>query len=241
MRPKVDAPVFFDTDGSVINYGNRWPEGPPDDSYSVATNRERFAPLHVVADSLIHYLVANYQVRVEEGMELLETVGERPFGPPAAEDIVRVIRLVPEEDCSPITFIYTSYPGIYVYAGLLGSFGYPACGCDACDETWESAVQELEEDVLAIVGGRYRESVDLDTSGRSFSRPGMHPDLGPGRSCGWQIEGPERSFRRSSTFEADAVGPSTLKMMERQLRELAEVTPDGSWKAWPVNRDDGSG
>ncbi|WP_424980865.1 DUF6226 family protein [Microbacterium sp. S308A+] len=35
-----------------MSYGSRWGGSPPEDSYSVETNLERFAPLHTVADAL---------------------------------------------------------------------------------------------------------------------------------------------------------------------------------------------
>lgn len=41
-----------DTDGQVIDYGNRWGGGsPPEDGYSVETHPERFAPLPVAEAS----------------------------------------------------------------------------------------------------------------------------------------------------------------------------------------------
>lgn len=36
---------------------------------------------------------------------------------------------------APLTFGFTSYPGLILHAGLLHDFAYPICGCDACDET----------------------------------------------------------------------------------------------------------
>ena len=57
VRPLIEAPVFRDADGAVINYGSRWHGSPPEDTYSVDTHPERFAPLHVVADALIGLFV----------------------------------------------------------------------------------------------------------------------------------------------------------------------------------------
>lgn len=234
-RPEIESLVFFDEGGNVIDYGNRWPEGPPDDSYSAITHPERFAPLHAVADSLIRYLASNYQVHVDEGIALLRGIGERPFDLPDAEDIDRVVRLVPEgEDCSPLLFVYTSYPGLCIYAGMLGAFIYPDCGCDACDETWEGAVESLEEDVLAIVGGRYREMVDVNPLRRIGYRPGLGIEVGMGRTYGWQLEGADGSSSKGSVGDASAFDASVLKATKKRLKALAEVTAEGNWKAWPI-------
>lgn len=69
VRPSIDTPVFHDTDGQVVNYGNRWGGPPPEESYSVDTHPERFAPLHAVADSLIAHLRDTYDVELMESAE----------------------------------------------------------------------------------------------------------------------------------------------------------------------------
>ena len=43
-------------------------------------------------------------------------------------------------------------PGIYMQAGLLNDFQFPACGCDACDSTWAAEASELEQLVQAPQG-----------------------------------------------------------------------------------------
>ena len=65
-RPMLPAPTFIDSTGAAISYGNRWPDGPPDDAYGVESNLERFAPLHSVADALIAYLRREYRVTISE-------------------------------------------------------------------------------------------------------------------------------------------------------------------------------
>jgi hypothetical protein len=55
-------------------------------------------------------------------------------------------------------FVFTSYPGVVLHAGLLNDFTHPVCGCDACDETWQSVAAEMERQVLAVAGGGYRET-----------------------------------------------------------------------------------
>lgn len=235
QRPKIEQRVFFDEDGNVISYGHRWPEGPPDERYSAITHPERFAPLRVVADALVSHLVTDYDVRVSGGMGLLDAVGERVYALPSAADVDRVARFIPnDEDCSPMVFVYTSYPGLCVYPGLFGAFVYLNCGFDACDETWESAAEELEEDVLAVVRGTYRETVNLNPLRKIGYRSGLGINVGMGRTYGWQFDGPDGSPRASSVSDASDVELRALKAMKKRLRALAEVNPEGSWKAWPV-------
>lgn len=155
IRPSIEAPVFLDADGSVIDYGNRWHGSPPEDTYSVETHPERFAPIHRVADALIAHLGETYDVEIDEAAE---TVGD--LMRPAFHDVVRAIRVRPRAPtCAPLTFVFTAYPGIYVHAGLLHDFPYPICGCDACDSNWEAEADELERQVFAVVSGNYRETI----------------------------------------------------------------------------------
>jgi hypothetical protein len=65
QRPSIDARVFRNADGLLIDYGNRWAGSPPEDTYSVDTHPERFAPLHEVADALITHVCDSYDVEVE--------------------------------------------------------------------------------------------------------------------------------------------------------------------------------
>ena len=132
VRPLIEAPVFRDADGAVINYGSRWHGSPPEDTYSVDTHPERFAPLHVVADALIAHLRETYDVEVDEGVEVAADLLR-----PAFHDVVRAVRIRPNDPkCASLTLVFTAYPGIYMHAGLLHDFHYPVCGCDACDSNW---------------------------------------------------------------------------------------------------------
>jgi hypothetical protein len=160
-RPPIDAPVFRDAAGQVIAYGHRWGgNSPPDDSYSVTSNLERFRPLHAVAGALIEFLRSTYDVAVSEGHEgdILHT----------RSDIVRATRITPRDPAAaPLTFVFTSFPSVIVHAGVLTDFLYPFCGCDACDESWEGAAEEMEWQALAVAAGNFSES---HWSGRRFSR-----------------------------------------------------------------------
>ncbi len=155
VRPAVSPRVFRDAAGEVIEYGERWAgHSPPDDSYSVTSNLDRFAPLHAVADALIRYLVAAYDVEVTEDPAFAaDLIHER-------HDVIRAVRLAPnKQDAATLTFVFTSFPSVIIHAGMLHDFLYPICGCDACDETWESQADEMEWQIPAVVAGRFREYV----------------------------------------------------------------------------------
>lgn len=118
VRPLIEAPVFRDADGAVINYGSRWHGSPPEDTYSVDTHPERFAPLHVVADALIAHLRETYDVEVDEGVEVAADLLR-----PAFHDVVCAVRIRPNDPkCASLTLVFTAYPGIYMHAGLLHDF-----------------------------------------------------------------------------------------------------------------------
>lgn len=157
-RPTIDSPVFRDADGHVIDYGNRWGGPPPDDTYSVDTHPERFAPLHTVADALITHLCETYDVHVDEGQD---AAADLMASPAYHDEVVRAVRIRPNDPaCASLTLVFTDYPGIRMHAGLLNDFHYPVCGCDACDSNWQAEADELERHVFAVVTGNYRESVE---------------------------------------------------------------------------------
>ncbi|MGY3128724.1 hypothetical protein ACVWW9_002253 [Agrococcus sp. UYP33] len=181
QRPSIDVAVFRDAAGEVIDYGDRWGgEMPPEDTYSVDTHPERFAPIHAVADALIAHLRAAYDVDLDEGDEVVADLLH------AARDLERAVRIRPRDPASAsLTVVFTDYPGVFVHAGLLHDFHFPVCGCDACDSTWKAEAGELERLVLAVVGGHYREHIgpgfrplvehsltfaDGSTSGRTSAR-----------------------------------------------------------------------
>lgn len=204
MRPSIYATVFRDADGQIIDYGRRWQGSPPEDTYSVDTHPERFAPIHAIADALITYLRDAYDVEVDEDVETATDLLH-----PAYHDVVRAVRIQPsDEACAPLTMVFTAYPGVYMHAGLLHDFHYPVCGCDACDSTWEGEVDDLEKQVFAVVTGNYSESIER---GPWVSHSFTYPD---GTSSG-------RS--RAKGLPADR-----LKTARRILRNRAE-----GWAAWP--------
>lgn len=151
-RPRIGQVTFRDAAGDVIDYGNRWAGrgGPPDDSYSVLEHSERFAPLHTVAEALIDYLVSTYEVDVEEGYP---DTDDHIYAP-KPDEVVRSVRITPKAaSCATLVFFFTTLPGVHINAGVLFDARYPSCGCNACDEEWESTADELEWQTLSIAGG----------------------------------------------------------------------------------------
>ncbi len=139
VRPGWPDPVLRDRAGIVIDYGSRWNEsGPPADTYSIDSHPERFAPLHLVADALIEHLVQTYDVKASRDALHARDFLRHP-------DLERVTRLTPNHwAAAPLTFGFTTYPGLILHAGLVHDFTYPTCGCDACDETAVGQVELLD-------------------------------------------------------------------------------------------------
>ena len=209
IRPSVVEQTYYDADGAVIDYGHRWgSEGPPPDSYSVDSHPERFTPLRHIADALIDYLGRTYQVEVSEELRFAQDLRY-----PRA-DALRAVRLVPAEaDAAVLTFVFTVYPGIVLHAGLLHDFVYPICGCDACDETWQSAAAELESVVQIVASGGYREEV-IESAHQA-------------RICCY-LRAEDGSRNSSSWVDASAEGGAELSAAAARLTELP-----GGWMPWP--------
>jgi hypothetical protein len=148
VRPTRSTRVFRDETGRVIEYGNRWEGGPPEWAYRVTTNPERFEPLHLVAGQLVDHLIRVYQVGASDARDLARTLEDEP------PDFVRLVRLSPERaDGEPLTIVFTSFPGVVIYAGSRFSEAFPACGCDACDDTSDDVADWLEKRVLTLASG----------------------------------------------------------------------------------------
>ncbi len=222
-RPQIDLPTYRDDAGTPIPYGHRWPDSPPEDSYSRTSNLDRFAPLHAVGAGLIDWLAAEFDVTVTEG------------APPALsherDDIVRSVRIDPSDPmAAPLGFVFTSFPSVFLRAGVLHQSVAPVCGCDACDEEWESSADELEQLVIAVTSGRFAERV----RGREVAY--LARSDGGGRS-GMEHE--------------SSVDPARLDAARERLRTLEKLTPirldpiDRAdrhaftpWRAWPPRTRD---
>jgi hypothetical protein len=171
-RPGVKARKFRDESGAVIPYGSRWAGLPPDDAYSRVSNLERFAPLQTVANALIEHLRAAYRADIAP----LAT----PFTTPAT---TKLIAVTPEHtDAAPLVFRFTDFPGVLLRAGVRCSAAFPACGCDACDEAWEEAADDMERLVFAVTDGRFSERIDFARDGKATVGHGIETLGGPRRS-----------------------------------------------------------
>lgn len=233
-RPQIRDAEFYDASGQVIEFGNRWANrgacGPPEDSYSVDEHTERFAPLHIVAEALIGHLAETFDVDIEEGVHI---VADLPHGP-RTDQTVRAVRFTPRHDTSaPLTLVLTTYPSVHLHAGVLFSTGYPSCGCNACDETWQSAADELEWQVFAITGGTFAEAVSEPRRPKwSFSfRGGLVQ--GMGQTVSHRLRAIDSSTEVSGETRADVVPPALLARAQATLARLALVTPNGRWQPWP--------
>ncbi|NLF05967.1 MAG: hypothetical protein GX593_13330 [Actinomycetales bacterium] len=208
VRPAVESPVFYDAQGQVIEYGSRWPDSPPVDTYSVVTHPERFDPLRAVAEALIAHLQETFEVDIIEGPEAVEQM-LRP-----REDAIRTVRIEPRDpSCAPVTIQIDSYPGVEVEAGLLERAWFPPCGCDACDETWESAAEGLEQLVLAVVDG------------------GFWEQPGPFGSSWVEIGHEHPEGRQSGSVDASQYPAARLEALRDPRRPTS-----GRWASWPRRR-----
>ncbi|WP_291382187.1 DUF6226 family protein [Demequina sp.] len=210
VRPVIAPQEFRNADGRVVPYGERWGMGsPPDDAYSVLTHPERFQPLHEIARALIAYLERNYDVAVSEDPAHL---ADLPREMVTATSATTAVRLTPgNPNAAPITVTFTPHPGIVIIAGVLYVEPFPACGCDACDDTWKSESDRLESEVFAIVAGGLTEQPPTMRH-RSFRHRLTRAD-------GWS----------SGEVNTDGFSPERRASARERLKELG-----GSWAAWSV-------
>ncbi|WP_435300645.1 DUF6226 family protein [Timonella sp. A28] len=205
VRPKIVNPVFYDDDGHVIEYGNRWENSAPQNSYFQESHAERFAPLHPIAEALLTYLSDTYDVEIVEGEK---AVAE--FVQPA-KDFLRAVSVRPRDASSvSLTFVFTAGPAVIVQIGSLNTFYYPSCSCDGCDSTWYEEAEELEALVHAVVHGNYCETFKGSHS-LQVEYAYSHPN--------GNVSGP---------VNTDVISKERLKEAEQAWRRL----PFG-WTEWP--------
>jgi hypothetical protein len=209
LRPHMPATTYFSRKGVPIPYGRQWgADGPDPDSYSVDSHPERFAGLHIVARALIDHLTAVYDVDVHEDPV---HAGELLIEP---KDVLRAVRVTPRRSgTASLTFVLTTYPGVVVHAGVLHDFPFPVCGCDACDETAESAAERMELLVLAVAAGGYSERFPV----------GMR------RWSEYTVTAVDGSGSESGQGEPGPVGEARLHDAEIRLRDAA-----AGWSPWPL-------
>ncbi len=206
-RPDIAPLVFVDADGEAIDYGNRWSDPPPTESYSVTVHPQRYAPLHTVTTALIDHLGDTYDVEIEEGDPVVADLLAAP-----SWEVPRAVRVRPRDlECAALTFVFTSFPGLMVHAGLLQDFPFPLCGCDACDTTWQREADELEELVFAVVSGNFSESVER----RDAEVAAWYQVRYPNGSTG--------GFSNTITVPAERLAAA---------KPVLQRLPSG-WRAWP--------
>jgi hypothetical protein len=144
-------------------------------------------------------------VTVEQGPLIADDLLRLP------KDVVRAVRVVPHEStAAPLTFVLTSFPGVYIHAGLLHDFHFPICGCDACDDDVRDLVEDLEWSVRTVVSGGYSERFDS----------------GPESWVEFVLEEPGFGTRSGRSRTED--------LPEERVKSARSVLPpEGHWMPWP--------
>ena len=114
---------------------------------------------------------------------------------------------------APIALTETG-PCVEVEAGALFRAIIPSCTCDACDETAESAADELERTLLAVAAGGLRERFPVGRRAWQLTQLVSLGGEGRSRSSGAAPELPEEVREQKAAV----------------LRDL----DDGWWPAWPL-------
>ncbi|MGO2660688.1 DUF6226 family protein [Mycetocola reblochoni] len=233
IRPQIGSAVFRDDAGGVIAYGARWDDrdgSPPEESYSVVSHPERFAPLHLVATAVVDELVRRFDVDVEEGAQQVDGL----LGAPDPARVVRAIRLTPrDEACAPLVVVLTDFPGIWVSAGVLHTAAYPSCGCDACDEVWTDAADEFEWQTFAVASGGFSEGVNAPRRPRWTFQRGIGFVKGMGQTVTVRLVGEDGQSEMSGESRAEDVPPALLARLQARLAAIAARGGDGGWQRWP--------
>lgn len=201
-RPTVRARQFRDESGAVIRYGARWSGAPPDDAYSRVSHPERFAPLQVIADALIEHLRTTYRADVAARTESVTT-----------PNTTKLIVVAPDrDDGAPLSFRFTDFPGVILTTGLRHDAAFPPCGCDACDDKWESVADDMERLVFAVTDGRFSERIAFLPGGKVNVRFSIETPSGAAQS------GTKHGVEADAALRADAARLDRL--------------PDGRWQPW---------
>lgn len=214
VRPEIDDPVFLDDNASPIQYGSRWaPGSPPDETYSVVTHPERFAPLLTVVEALVDFLARTYTCTVEEGSHIGREWRDSSSPEDGCTSELRAIMVAPQRpDAASLVFRITSFPGVWFEAGALFGQNHPDCGCDACDQEWSSCADGLEQNVFAVINGTFVESC----KGRKYTVAIAYPNGGS----------------RQSGRIADQ--PYSREYLQK-ARSVLKAQP-GPWKPWPLRQ-----
>jgi hypothetical protein len=119
-----------------------------DSPYERVTNLERFAPLHEGAAALVADLTREFDISVET------VEPEQGHGGPEG---LSATRLSPTGGGAPVTITATALHGLFVRFGERHTEWFPQCGCDACDEQPDEVLADLQQKLLGVAAGRFRE------------------------------------------------------------------------------------
>jgi hypothetical protein len=205
-RPTLPAKVYLDEAGTPIPYGSRWRGmSPPEDAYSRTENLDRFEPLHTVARALIDWLIATFDVTVERNERVAADFGRQ------LRSLEAAVRITPRDPlAAPLTFGFTSFPGVVLHIGALVDSTFPACGCDACDDDMLWLVGQLEWTVWVVVTGGASERIDAKPNG--WFEYKLENDT--------QMESARRKLGEVSAERVEAA--------------RGILPASGQWSAWPI-------
>jgi hypothetical protein len=227
IRPPSTSRVYQDDEGKVIDYGRRWQPGDkPAESYSRTSNLDRYEPVQVVARALIDYLNRAYDVVLESGPSCIDIFLRPELGfNPSPVHFLDAVTITPSKlTCAPLTFGFTSLPGLYLRAGVLHDFRFPDCGCDACDEGIDYLLDELEQAVFAVTQGNLQESI----KGRRRGSIGYAMNFAGGSESGSTRWKPLRWNSRRALWGLGQ-SPERIKAAKDRLAKA----PNG-WTPWPL-------
>ncbi len=166
---------------------------------------ERFAPLHDEARRLLAMLEGRFDV--------IRTGPRMEPGSYPQDELPAVVRITPRTSvAAPLQIAFTPFPGLVVRAGAWYEEAIPACGCDRCDETPESAIERLTWLADQVTRGRFDEAIRLPFVGAA-----AHVT-----TLGDPLDHVERRRHRITRREG--------------RRRLAEGGRRQSWQAWRVRR-----
>jgi hypothetical protein len=205
-RPALPVKVYLDEAGRPIPYGSRWlGMSPPEDAYSRTENLDRFEPLHTVARALIDWLIATFDVTVERNERVAADFGRQ------LRSLEAAVRITPRDPlAAPLTFGFTSFPGVVLHIGALVDSTFPACGCDACDDDMLWLVDQLEWTVWVVVTGGASERIDAKPNG--WFEYKLENDT--------QMESARRKLGEVSAERVEAA--------------RGILPASGQWSAWPI-------
>lgn len=109
---------------------------------------------HSAADKLVADLVRRFDVTVTRGPAV-------PWPASGVQPIESIRIAPPDSDQAPLTITTTSFPGLYLNVGAWQHIALPACGCDACDEQIDSAVDDLVKYCTALAEGKLTERINI--------------------------------------------------------------------------------